>query len=405
MPAARYWPHFLAALLFTPLGVIAPKSEVLLLVVLALSSLIIAIAKGGWRLRGRGNPWNRSWTVLACALAWATVSIAWNLTPLSGLRVVGHIFVILAAAYTLAVALRDIDARNSRMLSVAMVVGFTVAALLVAADQATGLATREWYYETIGRPGAFHPSLLNRPIAILLLASWPTAVAIKRLGWPRFAPVAPLLALLLAIAGVSTSNLAACVLGLLTMALVWRFRGRMVRALAVAVVAALVLMPLLPLTVLPPAFFDQRIDGFNSGVHRLYIWEFAAHRILDHPVAGWGVDASPLIPGGEKRLPEGGSLMNVHPHNAFLQVWLELGVPGVILLAVWLWRLFRNVERTTDSFATACRAGLLVSALVIANLSFGLWQTWWMAVLALAFLLATMMLPDGNRDSGLNRPT
>ena len=41
-----------------------------------------------------------------------------------------------------------------------------------------------------------------------------------------------------------------------------------------------------------------------------------------------------MIPGGKDPIRPGQSWMPLHPHNAALQFWLELGVPGTVLFAL-----------------------------------------------------------------------
>jgi O-antigen ligase len=78
-----------------------------------------------------------------------------------------------------------------------------------------------------------------------------------------------------------------------------------------------------------------------------------------------------------------GQVMPLHPHDAILQWWLELGLVGAVLgavLATFLWR-------------QAARSGAVPLALVAAAmppllLSFGIWQSWWLATL---FLVAAFL--------------
>ena len=74
--------------------------------------------------------------------------------------------------------------------------------------------------------------------------------------------------------------------------------------------------------------------------------------------------------------------MGMHPHNATLQIWLELGAIGALLAAISVFALWRAVSVLADPAARATATAMLLSAFTVANLSFGIWQTWWMAVLA-----------------------
>ena len=83
----------------------------------------------------------------------------------------------------------------------------------------------------------------------------------------------------------------------------------------------------------------------------------------------------------------------LHPHNAFLQVWLELGVGGAGLLAFFLVKILILVQRVTrNHWEAAVCYGVLTSGLTISSLSYGIWQSWWLGSLFLAgaFMAATI---------------
>lgn len=77
----------------------------------------------------------------------------------------------------------------------------------------------------------------------------------------------------------------------------------------------------------------------------------------------------------------------LHPHDAALQIWFELGVAGAALFAVaWVWvaRIIADVSERDRPLAAA-GAGAAAAYFVIGALSFGVWQDWWLAVAAFAF--------------------
>jgi O-antigen ligase len=161
------------------------------------------------------------------------------------------------------------------------------------------------------------------------------------------------------------------------------------------------LIPQIPSASLPP-----------SAVHRLVIWDFAAQRIAEKPITGWGLEASRAMPGGRAQ-PDAATLdrlniraqaqrafvtqphaelMPLHPHNGALQLWLELGVIGALIGAALMLALGVAASR---SAAPAVGAGMLASAAVTGMLSFGLWQAWWVASLLLA-MVALALVPRRN---------
>ena len=72
----------------------------------------------------------------------------------------------------------------------------------------------------------------------------------------------------------------------------------------------------------------------------------------------------------------------LHPHNLVLQVWLELGVLGAVILAALLMTVVRLINHEiTDRLDLAVGYGTLVSSLVVAGIGFGAWQNWWLSSL------------------------
>jgi O-antigen ligase len=129
----------------------------------------------------------------------------------------------------------------------------------------------------------------------------------------------------------------------------------------------------------------------GSAHHRMMIWRFTAQRVAERPVFGWGFDSSRSIPGREESLGKGEPALPLHPHNAALQWWLELGLPGALIGAIFLTVLVAGIARHLPGRAeVAAGQGLLVAATVVANVSYGVWQGWWIGALALsaAFLAA-----------------
>ena len=120
---------------------------------------------------------------------------------------------------------------------------------------------------------------------------------------------------------------------------------------------------------------SARILSTVSMEQRLEIWSRAQYAIADFPFTGPGLDAFqyvmpilyPLFQTPIDRLVP-------HAHNEFLQVALDLGLPGLVawlaLYVVTLWMLWRTYRRTTDdlirALALGC-TGVLTAHLVYAT--------------------------------------
>ena len=105
---------------------------------------------------------------------------------------------------------------------------------------------------------------------------------------------------------------------------------------------------------------------FWSARHRIEIWTFATTRITERLWFGHGIDASRSIPSrGEMSqfMPIGDILLPLHPHNAFLQIWLEFGALGCVLvtmMALWFIGLTQRLDKKDQAFGLALSGATLV---------------------------------------------
>ncbi|MDX2233146.1 MAG: hypothetical protein NW200_01495, partial [Hyphomonadaceae bacterium] len=123
------------------------------------------------------------------------------------------------------------------------------------------------------------------------------------------------------------------------------------------------------------------------------IWRFAAERIAERPLTGWGLDASRQF--GDTLLRLDGldfRAIPLHPHSFSIQIWLEAGAVGALLMAGAIVAAGRAASRFagTDRACAAAIAGAIAATGLIWNVSYGAWQEWWIATVfcALAFAAA-----------------
>lgn len=107
---------------------------------------------------------------------------------------------------------------------------------------------------------------------------------------------------------------------------------------------------------------------------RMSYWRHAADWIGDHPLRGWGIDASRMFGPG----------ITLHPHNGPLQVWLELGLIGAMAAAVFWFVAIASQSQDRRDVGRGVGVGTAVAYLTFSAVSFGVWQEWWLAVGGLA---------------------
>ncbi len=119
----------------------------------------------------------------------------------------------------------------------------------------------------------------------------------------------------------------------------------------------------------------EALAGDPSWIGRVEVWRRAVRVLRDHPLTGIGFDA--LFPVVHARYPTFFIPSNqdlTHAHNLYLQVGLDLGLPGLVafvgLLVAWGWGM-RRVGRAGRSPAVRALAVGLFAGLA-AQLLFGL---------------------------------
>ncbi len=391
-------PFKLTFLLIGPIGVVAPMGLVPLLIVAGLCGLLSKNGMGGLK---KAFPRKFNF-ILATFTLLAGISAAWAPDPARAIMLTLKLLVLCLLGLVVFRTVLTLGTGHRRQLENAilasMLFGFLI--LLVAFLYAFFMDDSLWG-EHSGNP----LTTLSRGEAVLALLTWPVVVIVwKRRGWQTAgALIAAVVLSFLALSNTAVLGSLAASSGVF--AAVFLLRRK---ALVFFGVVFAVLTLLAPLAVynLPSGdvMFNKAGYTYPSLVHRIYIWHFATDRILEKPVLGWGLDASRNLPGSHYLLDQSHfkkdlshypvfntEIFPLHPHNAALQVWLELGVGGALLMAWLILAVYLKPAKTVNNRYLDCfRAAVATEYLVIGALSYGVWQNWWVALgwLATALIAA-----------------
>lgn len=386
---------------FAPLG-LAP-----LLAASGGATVLIQAAGRDWRLP-------HAWAVLPAALlaAWALTSALWAIDPAMALDRAGRFAFEVAAGAMLVAGAAGLGPGARRRVGGALASGVATAGVVLVFESLSSGALWALLSEAFGLD-PYGPVRYNRSATTLALFGWPAALALwLRGGGGRVAGAALALLVIAAVAGHYSATAKAAIpvaiaAGGLALLLPRRVIAGVVGAsLAVGVLTAPVVSSLLP----SYRDLDGRLAVGASLGHRLDIWRFTAERIAERPVAGWGMEASRDIPGGQAPAwvvpgdPASGvgetvaPLMPLHPHNGSLQVWLELGLVGAVLFAALLCVAVAGVARLPAGAPAAAAWATLAAGVTIAHSSYGVWQSWWVACLWLAAVWVVAVAGAPQRD-------
>ena len=129
---------------------------------------------------------------------------------------------------------------------------------------------------------------------------------------------------------------------------------------------------------------------------RVETWGFIWTEILDSPLIGHGFGA---LRGYDDTFSARGfdalSIIPTHAHNAGLHLWVEGGGFGILITVIALWFIRRSV--VTAKWLSPQRAiaiaGGLAAIIVYANISYSVWQDWWIGTIAL-FAAMIPLIPE-----------
>lgn len=368
------------------LGIWTPLGLVPLLAGAAIFGVpLYRLRQGRFPNIGRALP-----TVLVLFAGWSVVSLFWTPEPDEAARKLGSLALLVAIGVGYISCARHFA--NQRVVEISLFIGTGFAIVLIGIENFFGAPlSRLFDGDLPAIPWSEFLNRFNRGMTVIAILVWPAARAAHR--FHPFASVALFLsAFALSACMSSAAALVALALGAAAYVLVRLLpRLRIVEIIGGLAAATILLMPIAVDQVPVDATTSSAKASLpNSGYHRLLIWKFTSDRISERPLLGWGFNASRSMPGRAKEVDKGLPGLPLHPHNAALQWRLELGVPGVILGAALIYMLFgaaRRYERHSDR---AIAVGMIVSGLVIALLSYGIWQSWWVATL----LLSVACMPD-----------
>lgn len=144
----------------------------------------------------------------------------------------------------------------------------------------------------------------------------------------------------------------------------------------------------------------------HSARHRVVIWNATANEVLKAPLLGVGANATrkifeddqSAIATSAKGAPVEANdkiALNRHAHNAYVQIWFELGAVGALLLAFSGAATVSAIRRISPSAQPFAYAQFAATTAVMSS-SYGIWQMWFIASMAMgatALICAAVLAP------------
>jgi exopolysaccharide production protein ExoQ len=380
-----------AALVFFPLLVVLPRGAAALVSVAGVCAAGVVVSAGRNRVSATIGA---AGALLGCLVVWGTMSALWSIDPLRSLAVALRLAGLFAAGLALASAAGLVTA--PRRLTILLLVGMALGIGMVAIELATAGGLSSLFSDR-----GFRTTRLNQASISFALLVLPATAALVCTGRKFLGSLLLVGTAMTIYALAGTAAKAVLFAGLAAACLFYNMRRVVIAAALLLSVAAAISAPLTFARLERLPGLAAAADNFKiSAGHRLLIWSFAGDRIAERPLTGWGLDASRAMPGGADPIRLGETWMPLHPHNAALQVWLELGAPGAVLfalLAALIWGALGAIE-WPRLFTAAAGASLMI-AFVGCFGTYGIWQEWWLGTLAFCLFLILVMAQMVNRGA------
>jgi hypothetical protein len=367
---------------FAPFIAMFSRRSVAILVPIATALLILAAALDGQLPRafarlGRTTA-TRQAMALATLLAWAGLTILWTPRPGEAVGRLAEIVLILTLFGWAIACMQDRTRRSDVNL---IPIGTAIAALMLAVE----LMPRS--------PVAFlvDPSEnrieTQRAATLLALLVWPAigSLTVQARNWQAATLAAVAVGALWLVKDLVV--LAAFLAGALAFGLTgWRPRSAIL-GVGAAVLTMLLLAPLI-------GWLMSHYGGFllpREGDALVGIWRDVTFSLPSRLLQGFGFDASGALERGTSGVLLGS------PRNAALQIWLELGLMGVVLAAAALILALLAVEEI-DPKARPAALAVFTSAAVLMFAGTAAWQNWWVTALGLTAITLAFLSRRATRE-------
>lgn len=319
------------------------------------------------------------------ALGWTTV--LWSIVPGHSCEAALQLTAILAGTLVV-LGNRLPDERTCRALFRALPFAIALGICVLIADRALRSGWGSWFSADITK--------YNRGLDYLVLIAWPTlAWPIAERRWRAAATVAGLMLIAVSV-GVSTTGTVALVAGAILLVLAIALKDAIAPCLFIVITVLAVAQPLI-LRLLASHRHGLEPYVKYSGFHRLEVWDYMSSRVLERPLSGWGLLSSGAVPIRPEELA-GYSIVKgvgIYPHNQWLQLWLETGLPGIALALAFVAVVLSNIRRTLPPRLRPFAFATLGSALTISLLNFEFaTDSWWAALAASALLFKALAGPN-----------
>lgn len=342
--------------------------------------------------------------LLLALQGWGVITVFWSLETYRTLTLSVSLLLLSASGIILWKVCQSFNKVQKDFILKGMTIGLFVGLVLLGFESITqGLLFK---FINSEEPSAAILYKFNKATSIISILIWPIMMANYKKGKKLLALSLLTLSICIIFSLESDTSKGGLIVGALVFGLAYQFR-RLTTLCAAGLFFALLVMPLLSQTIFKYDNLTQIFPIYfkNSLVHRFNVWEYVGTQIRKKPFFGWGLDTARSeqfskdqveckfrdSPTADYHLSTMPALL-LHPHNAGLQWWLELGLVGILIVSFLVIQIPWSMRSWAHRGKRAAAFSSFITATLIAFISYGIWQNWWISTLWLAVIYGEMLL-------------
>lgn len=151
----------------------------------------------------------------------------------------------------------------------------------------------------------------------------------------------------------------------------------------------------------------QQVDFITKANYlpRLELWDAVARYALQNPLLGFGIEATRSVAAFDsQQIYQPGTTL-LHPHNAALQIWIEFGALGAAMAAGGVILICRACMNLPNQMARRLGLALLVAVMGVGVVGYGMWQGWWVGLLATLVSVSILSIRILSAQAGVQTNT
>ncbi len=387
-------------LIFMILLAITPIISIYIPRFIAFWPLIIGLATSGWLLFIKKELFriSRLYYVTAGAISLlCLLSTFWSISPMHSIEDAIKVTAMLMFGGLLVSSFNALEFEDFKPHGWLFPAGLIVAALFCIFDLYTGLPI----YKIIHSSGSVeqNTSVMNRGIICCVFAFFCTLPFIQNLEWREnrkflLTAATGLVMVIMLSFSQSQSGQLAFTLGLIAFfAFPTRWKSSYV-LLGLFLLATLLTTPFIV-----SFLYDHLIDQSESYTwfqeayvgNRVEIWDFVMKYAMNNPLYGYGIEATNYVRHFDFEHIYNEKNTVLHPHNFSIQIWMEFGLIGISMVITIFGILLYMLYKTKDMLTRKSLTALFIVTLLIAAMTYGLWQSWWIGELLFMLGLGTFI--------------